>query len=114
MEGFRRRGIGSRLHAVNVTYPSRWPVEHPDRIQLYSLATPNGQKIGIALEELGLPYEAHRVDIMKDDQFDPEYVGINPNSKIPTIVDPDGPDGEPIVIFESGAILITWPTRPAS
>lgn len=75
-------------------------------IQLYSLATPNGQKIGIALEELGVPYEAHLIDISKGDQFSPDFVAINPNSKIPAIVDPDGPGGKPINVFESGAILI--------
>ena len=75
-------------------------------IELYSLATPNGQKIGIALEEMALPYRAHVVNIQKGDQFKPEFVAINPNSKIPAIVDPDGPDGKPISIFESGAILI--------
>lgn len=88
------------------TLPSRWAAQHPDRIQLYSLATPNGQKIGIALEELGLPYEAHTINIMKGDQFDPEFVAINPNSKIPAIIDPDGPGGEPLAIMESGAILL--------
>ncbi len=84
----------------------RWAAEHPDRIQLYSLATPNGQKVGIALEELGLQYEAHKIDIMKGDQFDPEFVAINPNSKIPAIIDPHGPGGEPLAIMESGAILL--------
>eukprot|EP00850_Spirogloea_muscicola_P001426 SM000005S17223 [mRNA] locus=s5:906609:908423:+ [translate_table: standard] len=77
-----------------------------DKIQLWSMATPNGQKIGIALEELELPYEAHLVDIRKGDQFKPEFVAINPNSKIPAIVVPDGPGGQPLNIFESGAILI--------
>lgn len=86
-------------------FPSRWPPEHADRIQLYSVATPNGQKIGIALEEIGLPYEAHRIDIGAGDQFDPEFVAINPNSKIPALIDPDGPGGEPHRVFESGAIL---------
>lgn len=76
------------------------------KIQLYSLATPNGQKIGIALEEMGLPYEAHSVNIGKGDQFKPEFVAINPNSKIPAIVDPAGPGGQPMSVFESGAILI--------
>jgi len=75
-------------------------------IQLYSLATPNGQKIGIALEEMGLPYTPHLVNIMKGDQFKPEFIKVNPNSKIPAIVDPQGPGGKPISIFESGAILI--------
>lgn len=88
------------------TPTKRWPAQHPDRLQLYSLATPNGQKVSIALEELGLPYDAHRISIMDGDQFDPEFVAINPNSKIPALVDPDGPGGEPIAIFESGAILL--------
>ncbi|MEN0062106.1 MAG: glutathione binding-like protein [Myxococcota bacterium] len=87
-------------------FPSRYPVEHPDRIQLYSLPTPNGQKAGIVLEELGLPYEAHRVDIMQNWQFDDDYKLINPNSKIPSLIDPEGPDGQPIVLMESGAILL--------
>jgi GSH-dependent disulfide-bond oxidoreductase len=76
------------------------------QIQLYSLATPNGQKIGIALEEMGLPYTPHTIAIGKGDQFKPEFVAVNPNSKIPAIVDPDGPGGQPISVFESGAILI--------
>lgn len=76
------------------------------KIQLYSLATPNGQKASIALEEMGLPYEAHRIDITKGDQFKPEFLKINPNNKIPAIVDPEGPDGKPLAIMESGAILI--------
>lgn len=75
-------------------------------IQLYSLATPNGQKVSIALEEMEIPYDAHLINIMKGDQFTPEYIKINPNSKIPAIVDPDGPGGEPIAIMESGAILV--------
>ena len=85
---------------------ARWPASHPDRIQLYSLATPNGQKVGVALEEAGLPYEAHLVDIMEDDQFTDAFKAINPNSKIPAIVDPDGPDGRPLAVMESGAILL--------
>ncbi|GAQ91203.1 glutathione S-transferase [Klebsormidium nitens] len=75
-------------------------------IQLYSLATPNGQKIGIFLEESGIPYEPHLIDIGKGDQFSPEFVKINPNSKIPAIVDPNGPNGEEVRVFESGAIMI--------
>lgn len=75
------------------------------QIQLYSLATPNGQKVSIALEEMELPYEAHTINIMKGDQFSPEFIKINPNSKIPAIVDPEGPDGKPISLMESGAIL---------
>lgn len=76
------------------------------KIQLYSLATPNGQKVSIALEEMGLPYDSHRVDILKGDQFKPEFLKINPNNKIPAIVDPSGPDGKSLAIMESGAILI--------
>lgn len=79
--------------------------KHPDRLQLYSIATPNGQKLGIALEELGVPYEAHEVHIGRGDQHRPEFLAINPNGKIPALIDPDGPDGEPLAIFESGAIL---------
>ena len=75
-------------------------------IQLYTWTTPNGRKASIMLEELGLPYNTHAINIGKDDQFTPQFVAINPNSKIPAIVDPDGPDGEPISIMESGAILI--------
>lgn len=77
-----------------------------NKIQLYSLATPNGQKVSIALEEMDLPYEAHRIDIMKNEQFTDQFIAINPNSKIPAIVDPEGPDGHPLSIMESGAILI--------
>ena len=84
----------------------KWPVQYPERIQLYSLGTPNGQKIAVALEEMELPYEAHRVDIMAGDQFSDEFIAINPNSKIPAIVDPFGSNGEPLAVFESGAILL--------
>lgn len=76
------------------------------KIQLYSFATPNGQKIGIVLEELGLPYDAHTVDITKNQQFEESFLKVNPNNKIPAIVDPDGPDGKEITVFESGAILL--------
>jgi GST-like protein len=75
-------------------------------IQLYSLDTPNGQKVGIALKELGLPFEAHTINIFKNDQFSPEFKAVNPNSKIPAITDPDGPGGKPLSLFESGAILL--------
>ena len=92
------------LSAFPVT--GRWPAQHPERIQLYSLGTPNGQKVSIALEELGLPYELHRVDIMTNDQFTPEFLSINPNNKIPAILDPAGPGGEPMPLWETGAILI--------
>lgn len=88
-----------------MSFPERWTPAHPERIQLYSLATPNGQKAAICLEELELPYEAHRIDILKGDQFEPDFLTLNPNSKIPALLDPHGPDGEPIRIMESGAIL---------
>ncbi|MFN3642056.1 MAG: glutathione S-transferase N-terminal domain-containing protein [Gemmobacter sp.] len=84
----------------------RWPARNPNAIQLYSLATPNGQKVAIALEELGLAYDAHRVNILEGDQFDPGFLAISPNNKIPAIIDPDGPGGAPLALFESGAILI--------
>ena len=85
---------------------ARWPAEHPDRIQLYSLNTPNGVKASIMLEETGLPYEPHLVDIMQDESHTPEFVSLNPNGKIPAIIDPDGSGGEPLGLFESGAILM--------
>ena len=85
---------------------ARWPAKHPERLQLYSFATPNGVKVSIALEELGLPYEAHAVDIMKNETWTPEFLSLNPNGKIPAVVDPDGPGGKPITLFESGAILL--------
>jgi len=84
----------------------RWPAKNPDVIQLYSLQTPNGVKIPIALEELGLPYEAHYVSFGTNDQKSPAFVSLNPNGRIPAIIDPDGPDGKPIGLFESGAILL--------
>lgn len=84
----------------------RWPAKHPDRLQLYSLTTPNGVKASIMLEEIGLPYEAHLVDFGRDDQQTPEFLALNPNGKIPAILDPDGPGGRPLALFESGAILI--------
>jgi GSH-dependent disulfide-bond oxidoreductase len=75
-------------------------------IELYTWGTPNGRKVSVMLEECGLPYNVHRIDIGKGDQFAPEYLEINPNGKIPSIVDPDGPDGKPIAMMESGAILV--------
>src|SRR5690606_24886938 len=84
----------------------RWPAQHPDRLQLYSLNTPNGVKVSIMLEETGLPYEAHLVDITKNETWGPEFLSLNPNGKIPAIIDPDGPGGKPLALFESGAILV--------
>ena len=84
----------------------RWPATRPDTIQLYSFPTQNGVKVSIALEELGLDYEAHRVTLSANDVKSPEFVSLNPNGKIPALIDPDGPDGKPIELFESGAILI--------
>lgn len=84
----------------------KWPAVHPDRIQLYSLPTPNGVKVSIMLEETGLPYEPHRVAFDTQDQFSPEFLSLNPNNKIPAILDPNGPDGQPLALFESGAILV--------
>ena len=75
-------------------------------IDLYTWSTPNGRKVSIMLEETGLPYRVHKIDISKNDQFKPEFVALNPNSKIPAIVDQEGPGGKPLPLFESGAILI--------
>ena len=83
----------------------RWPATNPDVIQLYSLATPNGVKVSIALEELGLRYQAHKVDITTGDQLTPEFLSLNPNNKIPAIIDPHGPGDEPFGFWETGAIL---------
>jgi GST-like protein len=83
----------------------RWPAEHPDRIQLYSLPTPNGVKVSIMLEETGLAYEPHLVDINRQESHTAEFLSLNPNGKIPAIIDPNGPGGEPLGLFESGAIL---------
>lgn len=85
---------------------ARWPAQNPDVIQLYAFPTPNGVKVSIALEEMGLPYEAHRVTLSDSDVQSPEFLSLNPNNKIPAIVDPNGPDDAPIGLFESGAILL--------
>jgi GST-like protein len=85
---------------------TRWPAQHPDRLQLYSLPTPNGVKVSIMLEEIGLPYEPHAINIMKNESWTPEFLALNPNGKIPAILDPHGPDGAPLALFESGAILL--------
>ncbi len=85
----------------------RWPAQHPERIQLYSLATtPNGVKTSIMLEETGLAYEPHLVDITQNESHTPEFLSLNPNGKIPAMIDPDGPSGQPLGLFESGAILL--------
>ena len=84
----------------------KWPAAHPDRLQLYSLPTPNGVKVSIALEETGLAYEPHAVNFGTNDQLSPEFMSLNPNNKIPAIVDPNGPGGKPLALFESGAILV--------
>ena len=85
---------------------SRWPAATPSRLQLYSLPTPNGVKVSIMLEEIGLPYEPHLVDITKNESWTAEFLSLNPNGKIPAIIDPDGPGGKPVALFESGAILL--------
>jgi GSH-dependent disulfide-bond oxidoreductase len=84
----------------------KWLPQHPERIQLYSLPTPNGIKVSIMLEETALPYEAHRVSFDTNEQKSPEFLSLNPNGKIPAILDPEGPGRKPLVLFESGAILI--------
>src|SRR5712672_4122292 len=92
------------LSAFPIT--ARWPAKYPDRLQLYSLPTPNGVKVSIMLEETGLPYEPHLVSFDTNDQMTPEFLSLNPNNKIPAILDPNGPGGKPFPLFESGAILL--------
>ncbi len=92
------------LSAFPIT--QKWPAQHPERLQLYSLPTPNGVKVSIMLEETGLPYEVHLIDFGKNDQMTPEFISLSPNNKIPAILDPNGPGGKPLALFESGAILI--------
>ena len=94
----------SKLSSFPIT--KKWPAQHPERIQLYSLPTPNGVKISIMLEETGLPYEPHLVSFEKNDQMSPEFISLSANNKIPAILDPNGPGGKPLALFESGAILI--------
>ncbi len=94
----------STLSAFPIT--QRWPAQHPDRLQLYSWPTPNGVKVSIMLEEIGLPYEPHSVNIGKNESWTPEFLSLNPNGKIPAILDPAGPGGKPFGLFESGAILL--------
>jgi len=97
-EGKRAETLMADLSAFPIT--KRWPAKHPDRLQLYSLLTPNGVKVSIALEEMGLPYEPHAIDIGKNDSWTPEFLSLNPNGKIPAIIDPDGPGGKPLGLFE--------------
>ncbi|MFB9948143.1 glutathione S-transferase N-terminal domain-containing protein [Rhizobium puerariae] len=92
------------LSAFPIT--SKWPAKNPDILQLYSLPTPNGVKVSIMLEEIGLPYEPHAINIGVDETWTPEFLSLNPNGKIPAIIDPDGPGGKPFGLFESGAILL--------
>jgi len=92
------------LSAFPIT--QKWPAEHPERVQLYSLPTPNGVKVSIMLEETGLAYEPHRVSFDANEQKSPEFLSLNPNGKIPAILDPRGPGNAPLPLFESGAILI--------
>jgi GST-like protein len=96
--------MATDLSAFPIT--KKWPAQHPERIQLYSLPTPNGVKVSIMLEETGLPYEPHPVRFDANEQLSPEFVSLNPNNKIPAILDPDGPGGKPLALFESGAILL--------
>src|SRR5450830_1032391 len=110
----RLRALTARIHPKEPsmtdlsTFPvtHKWPAQHPERLQLYSLPTPNGVKVSIMLEETGLPYEPHLVSFETHDQMTPEFLSLNPNNKIPAILDPNGPGGKPLALFESGAILI--------
>jgi len=100
----KANSAASALSAFPIT--EKWPAMQPDRLQLYSLPTPNGVKVSIMLEEIGLPYEAHLVSFETQDQMSPAFLSLNPNNKIPAILDPHGPDGKPFALFESGAILV--------
>jgi len=101
---YRSEDSMTELSAFPIT--AKWPAQHPERLQLYSLPTPNGVKVSIMLEETGLPYEPHLVSFETNDQTSPAFLSLNPNNKIPAIIDPDGPDGKPLGLFESGAILL--------
>lgn len=92
------------LSAFPIT--GKWPAQHPEHLQLYSLPTPNGVKVSIMLEEIGLPYEPHLVSFERNDQLSPEFISLSSNNKIPAILDPNGPGNKPLALFESGAILI--------
>jgi GSH-dependent disulfide-bond oxidoreductase len=101
---FHKDAIMNALRDFPIT--ARWAPKNPQAIQLYSLPTPNGQKVSIALEEMGLEYEPHLISFATNDQTSPEFLSLNPNNKIPAIIDPNGPGGKPLALFESGAILI--------
>lgn len=94
------------LELTSFPIHAKWPAQYPERLQLYSLPTPNGVKVSILLEEIGLAYEPHLVSFETNDQISAEFLSLNPNNKIPAIIDPNGPDGKPLALFESGAILI--------
>jgi GST-like protein len=94
------------MNLSDFSITKKWPAQQPDRLQLYSLTTPNGVKASIMLEETGLPYEAHYVSFETHDQMSPEFLSLNPNNKIPAIIDPNGPGGQPLPLWESGAILV--------
>lgn len=93
------------MHLSDFPIAARWPASHPERIQLYSFPTPNGVKVSIALEELGLACEPHLVNVMEDETWTDPFLSLNPNGKFPAIIDPDGSDGAPMPLFESSAIL---------
>ena len=99
-------GSEDRMKLTDFPITKKWPAQFPDRIQLYSLTTPNGVKASIMLEETGLPYEPHYVNFERQDQLSPEFASLNPYKKIPAIIDPNGPEGLPLPLFESGAILV--------
>ncbi len=94
------------IDAADFPITRKWPARHPERLQLYSMPTPNGVKVSIMLEETGLPYEAHRIDFARQEQLSSEFRSLNPNNKIPAIIDPNGPGGKALALFESGAILL--------
>jgi GST-like protein len=106
MAGVRRTQEPALTDLSAFPITKKWPARHPDRVQLYSLPTPNGVKASIMLEETGLPYEPHLVSFDSNDQKSPEFLSLNPNGKIPAILDPNGPGGRPVALFESGAILL--------
>jgi GST-like protein len=103
LKGFAMPDSAASLDGFPIT--KKWPAQYPDRIQLYSLPTPNGIKVSVMLEETGLPYEPHLVRFETDEQLSKEFLSLNPNNKIPAILDPNGPAGQPLALFESGAIL---------